>query len=324
MPFPTVIERTGAQSATGVAPEVTFGNPVAATSFLPMTENTMEVDPGWFSPEVMQALRDLHVYNLYGQAHYNGAIAGPFFPTDAAVLLRAAIGTDVVTGTANPWTHTISQANTLGSVTVEKNLGNYQSLQFAGCRIAKLAIKAPTQNEAVNVSYDVMGQSAAILTSPTAVSISQTDVPFVFAEGAVTLGGNARADCGSVQINIDNGMKETYTFSGNHGPSFITPVTLHVSGSLSVVFSSLNDATYGDYTTMVNGTLGALSFSATHPGATGAQLQITCPQVALTKVGHEVKMGDVIMANLSFEASRSFVSGYTIQAILKNSVSTAY
>lgn len=324
MPFPTVIERSGAQSATGSAKESVYGTPVAATTFFPMTENTMEVDPGWFSPEVMQALRDLHVYNLYGQAHYTGAIAGPFFPTDAAQLLVGSIGTDAVTGTANPWTHTISQANLLPSYTIEKNIGNFQSLQFAGCRIAKLSIKCAAQNEPVNVNYDVMGQSAAILSSPTAVSISSTDVPFVFAEGSVTLGGNARADVGSIQIDIDNGMKETYTFSGSHGPSYITPVTLKVSGTLSVVFSSLNDATYGDYTTMVNGTLGALVFSVTHPGGTGAQLQITCPQVVLSKVGQEIKMQDVIMANLTFEASRSFVSGYTIQAILKNSVSAAY
>jgi hypothetical protein len=323
MAYPTITERDGSLSATGIAKEVTFGTPVTATTFLPMLSNTMEVDPGWFSPELMMATRDLHVFNLYGQAVYTGAVAGPFFPSNAATLLAGSIGTDVVTGSANPWTHTISQANTLPSFTIEKNLGNYQSIQFAGCRVGKMTLNVPATNEAANVSYDATGQSAAILTSPTAVTVVN-ESPFVFAEGSLTLFTHARAEVTSASITIDNGLKSTYTFSGNHGPSFITPVTLHVSGSITLTWSSLNDSTYGDFTNLVNGTLGALSISLTHPGATGASLTITCPQVVLSKMTEDVKMTDVIMSNLTFEATKSLSSGYTVQAVLLNAISTAY
>lgn len=322
MAYPTITERDGSLSATGVAKEVTFGTPVAATTFLPMLSNTMEVDPGWFSPELMMATRDLHVFNLYGQAVYTGAVAGPFFPSNAATLMAGSIGTDAVTGTG-PYTHTISQANTLPSFTIEKNLGNFQSIQFAGCRIGKMTLNVPATNEAANVSYDATGQSAAILTTPTTFSVVN-ESPFVFAEGALTLFTHARAEVTSASITIDNGLKSTYTFSGNHGPSFITPVTLHVSGSITLTWSSLNDATYGDFTSMVNGTLGALSLSLTHPGGSGASLTISCPQVVLSKMTEDVKMTDVIMSNLTFEATKSLSSGYTVQAVLVNSVSTAY
>jgi hypothetical protein len=323
MPYPTITERDGSLSATGLAKETTFGTPVAATTFLPMTSNTMEVDPGWFSPELMMATRDLHVFNLYGQAVYTGAVAGPFFPTNAAELMIASIGTDVVTGAGPLYTHTISQANTLPSLTIEKNLGSFQSIQFAGCRIGKMTLNVPATNEAANVSYDATGQSAAILTTPTTVSVTN-ESPFVFAEGSLTLFTHARAEVTSASITIDNGLKSTYTFSGNHGPSFITPVTLHVSGSITLTWSSLNDATYGDFSNMVNGTTGALSLSLTHPGATGASLTITCPQVVLNKMTSDIKMTDVIMSNLTFEATKSLTSGYTVQGVLANSVSTAY
>lgn len=406
MAYPTITERYGSLSATGVAKEVTFGTPVAATAWLPMTGNTMETDPGWFSPEVMEATRDLHVYNLYGQAHYTGAIEGPFFPDNAAVLLAASVGQDAqpgfgVTGTTGagsttlaapsaanattltltagasftnnqiiqvdinntgtpttsecvkitagagttsitvtpaltyshlsgvtvkgviaPFTHTFAQTNSLASLTVEKNLGGFQSLQFAGCRVGKLSLKAPATNEAVSVSYDVTGRAAAILTTPTAVSII-ADVPFVFAEATLTLFSNARNDVSSVQIDIDNGLKETYTYSGQHGPSFITPVTVHASGTITVVFSSLNDATYGDYSNLVTGTLGSLVWTATHPTNNEA-VTITLPQVVLSKLGQDVKMTDVIMSNLTYEATKSLSAGYTIQATLTNNQSTPY
>jgi hypothetical protein len=222
-------------------------------------------------------------------------------------------------------THTISQANTLASLTVEKNLGGYQSLQFAGCRVGKFSVKAPVGNEPVMITADMSGQSVAILTSPTAISVTN-ELPWVFSEASLTLATNARADVTNVQIDIDNGLKETWTYSSNHGPSFITPVSLHVSGTIDVVWSSLNSATYGDFTTMENLTLGALSVSFTHPGGGGYSVTFNMPQVVLSKYGNDVKFDDVIMSSMTFEASRPLTGGsqYSIQAVVLNQVSTQY
>lgn len=406
MPYPTIIEQYGSRSATGGAEELTFGTPVTAVTFLPMTGNTMEVDPGWFSPELMLATRDLHVFNLYGMATYKGTIDGPIFPSNAMMFTAGSIGKDAapgygvtgstptsattlaagitagtntftltsasgysvgsiiqvdtnnpatptttevrkiltlvgVSGTVDstwgyahangaavavvvaPFLHTFAQQNMLPSFTIEKNLGSFQSLQFAGCRIGKMTLKAPTANEPITGTWDLSGQSAAILNSPTAVTVAN-ESPWVFAECAVTLFSNARADVSSFEMTIDNGLKETYTFSGNHGPSFITPVTLHVNGTMTVVWSSLNNGTYGDFTNMVNGTLGALVFTATHPNNLGT-LTVTMPQVVLSKFGNDVKMTDVIMSALTYEATKSLSSGYTIQATLASpTVYTAF
>jgi len=286
--YPTITERPGSESATGLAVESAFGTPVAATTFLPMTTNGMEYDSGWFSPTLMMGDRDKQVFNLQG-------------------------------------THTISQANTLASLTVEKNLGNYQSLQFAGCRVGKFSVKAPVGNEPVMISADMSGQSVAILTSPTAITVTN-ELPWVFSEASLTLDTHARADVTNVTLDIDNGLKETWTYSSNHGPSFITPVSLHVSGTIDVVWSSLNDSTYGDFTTYENLTLGALSVAFTHPGGSGYSVTFTCPQVVLTKYANDVKFDDIIMSSFSFEASRPLTGGsqYTIQAVVVNGVSTAY
>jgi tail tube protein len=323
--FPSITERYGSLSATGLAKESSFGAPITASTWLPMLSNTLEEDPGWFSPGLMMGVRDKQVFNLYGEAKFAGAVTGPLFPSNALELLVASIGTDVVSGAGPTWTHTISQANTLPSLTVEKNIGGYQSLQFAGCRVNKFSVKAPVGNSPVEIAADMMGQSVAVMNSPTAVSVTN-ELPYVFAEASLSLGGNARAEVTNVTLDIENGVKETYTYSGSHGPSFLTPVTLRVSGTVDLVWSSLNAAVYGDFSTMVNGTLGALQVAFTHPGANGYSVALTCPQVALSKYVNDLKLEDVVMTTLSFEASRPLTGGsqYTIGAVVVNGVSAGY
>ncbi len=481
MPFPTITEQYGSLSATGIAKEAVFGTAVAANTFMPMLSNTMEEDPGWFSPDLMQAVRDKQIYNLYGEAKYNGTISGPIFPSNAMELLVASIGVDTAVGygvaaatpttassttvtapitagatsftltsptgfatgqqiaidtgglqeirkisnlagsvvtvadplnfghatlaaavtgaptstlnggvsasaatitvtsgagfalnniiqidinspsgttsseirkitniatnvltldqvttyahltganviiVSSPYTHTINEANRLPSLTVEKNLGNFQSLQFAGCRVNKFDLKAPVGNTAVEMSADMMGQSVAILSTPTAVSVTPNESPFVFAEASLTVYGTARTDVSNTTVSIENGVKETYTYSGQHGPSFLTPVRLHTSGTIDLVWSSLNDATYGDFNRMANGTLGAFSFSLVHP-ASGGTVTVNQPQIALSKFANDLKVDDVIMSSLTYEASKPLTGNtqYTIQATVVNSVYLPY
>jgi hypothetical protein len=323
--FSTITERPGSLSAVGLAKEVTFGSPVTPTTFQPDTDCSIEPDPGWFSPGVMQGVRDKQIYNMYGEAKYTGNIDGPLFPTNGIPLLVYAIGTDAVTGTVAPYTHTVSQANTLSSITVEKNIGGFQSLQFAGCKVGKLTMKCPTGDQAVTMTADVTGRAVAVLDTPTAVSITN-EIPFVFAEGALTAFGNSRAEATNIQIEIDNGLKSTYTFSQQHGPNFITPVTLTVNGSFDVVWDSLDDSTYGDFTTMETGVLGSLNFTLTHPGMGGNSVSITCPQIVLSKYKNDLKLADVVMTTLNFEASRPLTGGsqFTVKAVVTNGQSAAY
>lgn len=479
MAFPTITEKYGSLSATGFAKEAVFGTPVAANTFLPMISNTMEEDPGWFAPHLMQNLRDLQIYNLYGEAKFNGTIHGPIFPSNAIEVLVASIGADsiagwgvygtigtptsttstlativgatsvtvtsptgfvigqeliidtganrearlisnvagsvitvadafsnphasgaaVVTGTTTtlsapvtaptssvtvtsaagivanttfvqidvntvsgvktsevrkvtnvvtntltldtplsfnhatgaqviivttPYAHTINEQNTLPSLTVEKNIGGFQSLQFAGCRTNKFDLKAPVGNTAVEMSMEMMGRSVAVLDNPTPVTVTN-ELPYVFAEANLSIFGTLRTEVSNVGITIENGLKETYTYSNFTGPSFITPVTLHTSGNIDLVFSSLDDATYGDFTKMANGTLGSFNFSLIHP-ASGGTITITQPQVVLNKYANDLKMEDVVMSTLSYEATRplSGTNQYTVQAVVTNSVYLPY
>jgi len=406
--FPAITEADGALSVTGMAKEVGgYGVPAVATNFLPNTGNTMEVDPGWFSPTLMMGIRDKQVYNLQGEESHAGALDGPIFPSNAMPLLVASIGADGlpgagVTGAAAtsatvitaavtagtntftlsspsgyavgsyiqldvngtgptttsecrliktlsgssgtvdtnwvyghlvnapvhvvtaPFTHSISQQNSLPSLTVEKNIGNVQSLQWAGSRVNKLDLKMPVGNEACSLTADMMAQSVAILDTPTGVNVTP-ELPFVFTEASVSFYGSQRFESANLTVSIDNALKGTWTYSGNHGPSFITPISLHVSGSLDMVWSSLDSSTYGDFNRMYNQTLGVLNVTLAHP-ASGGSIALQIPQIALSKYANDLKAEDLIMSSLTWEASRPQTGSslYTIAATVINSVWTAY
>lgn len=250
-------------------------------------------------------------------------VSGTTFTLDQPLTYSHLTGVAVI-GVVAPYTHTIQQANSLPSLTVEKNIGGYQSLQWAGCRVNKFDLKAPVGNTAVEMTADMMAQSVAVMDTPTPISIVN-EAPFVFAEATLTAFGSARYEAANVQLSIENGLKETYTYSGSHNPSFITPMMLHVTGTVDVVWDSLDDATYGDFNRLKNQTTGAMVFTLAHPASAGT-ITITQPQVVLSKFGNDLKPEDVVMSALTFEASRplSGSSQYTIQASIVNSAYLPY
>jgi len=245
-------EKYGSLSATGVAKETIFGTPVAATTTIPTASNTMVSDPGLFYPDLMQAIRDKQVYPLQGEEKDAGAITAPLFPSNGMTMLVGSVGADVVTG-AGPYTHTVTPGTTLPSFTVEKNIGNFQSLQFAGSRVSKLQIKGAMGNKEAEMTADIVSQSVSILTTPSAIVVAN-ESPFVAAEFALSYGGYSIGQATNFQLDIENGLKETYTFNGTHQLQFLTPASLKVSGSFDVVFDVLNNNVVTGFTYTTTGT----------------------------------------------------------------------
>lgn len=471
----TVVERYGSLSATGGAREATFGTPLTPTTFLPMTGNELQLDPGLFSPKVMFGQRDVNTFPLFGQYKNAGGITGPLFPTNGALFIPGSIGPDAsvgygvaaatpttatsntlngattagattvvltsatgfvagqqvavdvgylqeirkiasvatntltlsdaltfahasgvaaVTGTTTstlngatsanattitvtsgagftvnniiqvdvntvagvatsevrkitniatnvltldsaltyahgngsnviivsaPYTHQIQQANLLSAFTVEKNLGGFESLQFAGSRVGKLSVTATATDAEATVAIDMVAKSVAVLATPTAISITN-ETPFVFAEATVSLFGNTVLQASTFSIDIDNGLKSTYTMNATHNLNFLTPVTRHVSGKIDVVFTSLDDAAWGYFNLMTAGTTGALTLALVHP-TTGGSVMFYMPKVLLKMVPDSVKFEDVIMTSLEYEV---FLNLATLQTISATVVDQTY
>jgi hypothetical protein len=306
-----------------VGKETTFGTAVTPDSFIPFSGNTMNVDPGFFMPDTMVGTRDVGVFPLYGQEKDIGAIDAPIFPTNGIELLVYAVGTDSeVSGSGGLYTHTITQATNLASVTVEKNIGGTQSLQFAGARVGKYSVKAAATDTEAMFTADMTAQSYAILDNPSAVSFVQ-ESPFVFAEYQLEWNGGYLTQSSNFTLDIDNGIKATYTFNNFHEAQFITPTVLRVSGTFDVVWDSLDSAQYGYFSQMENQVDAALNLSLIHP-ASGGLITFTMPHVRLTKDVIDPKVADVVMETISWTAHRSIGVPSTIGLTIQNSRSSAY
>jgi hypothetical protein len=243
------------------------------------------------------------------------AVATNTLTLDVALAYNHANAANVIL-VAAPYFHYIQQANTLSSLTVEKNLGGYDSLQFAGCRVNKLGISMNATNTEGTLTADLIAKSVAILDSPSAIAITN-ESPWVFAESTVTFFGQVVAQAINIQINIENGVKETYTFNSSHNPQFLTPVTRAITGKMDIVFTSLDDATWGYFSQMESGTTGSLLLSFAHP-ATGGNMSIYLPKVVLGKTPDSVKMEDIITTSLEWTAFLNISTLQTINATLLN------
>jgi len=123
--MPTAVTaKWGSMSDTGAARESAsaYGTPVLPSSFFPMTGNSLNLDPGLFSPKVMFGHREEYSFPLYGQYKNSGTVAGPIFPTNAALFIPGAIGPDAqagygVTGTAGTGSTTLAANIVAGTST---------------------------------------------------------------------------------------------------------------------------------------------------------------------------------------------------------------
>lgn len=402
-------EKTGTFSATGIGKETTFGVAVPRTNWAPMVGNTMEVDPGHFSPPVIVGQPDADIFSLYGQEKNAGAVDMPIFPTNGVPFLVYALGgTDTVTGSSpGGFTHTISERGTgqPPSFTLEKIVGGTQSLVFAGCKVGKYQIKGQATDTEATATVDLIAQSVRIGTNPgvsgltggspqtlpqatitlsaaptgapttgiayivtsvgteivnytgvsgstltgctggtgiasagAAVTFSATmgtpsyvnEAPYVFADFTLTWAGGQLSQAGNFTLDIETGLKPTYTFNGSHEAQFITATMIKASGSFDVVWDNFNNADslgYDFYQQIMEFQNGAspvaLNFNLVHPN-TSYGISLSMPNVYLSKSQHPVKLGDVVMETLDFVGYRPPGAAYTIQAAIVNGVSSAY
>jgi hypothetical protein len=240
----------------------------------------------------------------------------------SVATLDTALGFDHLTAAAvkrvqSPYTHTVVPGAGLKSFTVEKNLGGYESLKFTGAKVNKLGVQMQASNQEVTASWDMMAQAAAVQTTPTAITVVN-ESPYVFAEGAATLFGTAASQVSSFDLSVENGLKDTYTFNSSHNVQFLTPTTLKVSAKVDLVFTSLDDTDWGYWTKMVNGTEGALSLALTHPAGAGG-ITFAMPRATIRTYGEAVKMEDVILTTLNFDAFLDFTTMRTFTTTIINS-----
>ncbi len=319
--------------------------------------------------------------------------SGPYTLTVPAIPVAVA-SSAVAQNAVAPFYHNVVQANSLPSLTIEKNVGGYESLFFTGARVGKYSLKCQASDTEAAFTADVTAkgcvpsfasgstpisttlattalvQGTVYTSVTTAASVTVTqgqwlriinasvapytsqfvcassnytgttvpvdgfvanaaypvttttitnappttpinvinELPFIFAEANVLASGWASANIAqitNVQMDIDNGLKPTYTMNNTHDLQFLTPVTRHITGQFDVVFTSYDDPNWGFFNDIANQVGSSLVFQFVHPQGANANwgVQFTLSNIQMGKYSDAIKLTDVVMSTINYEAN---------------------
>jgi hypothetical protein len=177
-------------------------------------------------------------------------------PADFGLFAYAALGATAVTGTAAPYTHTNTPANSPPYLTVWKNIGNGLIIdQYNDVRVSTLEISGGA-GQAVACKADFMGLGAVMGATDNTTAVVSDD-PFTYPEVAFSLGGSVPATTEQFTITINNNA-DFIQADNSLTPYDVVLGRLEVTGSFTYLLQS--DA---DYRSFHTGTSGGTAMSTT-------------------------------------------------------------
>lgn len=325
----------------GVAQETTPGTSVAPAFFFKFLNDNL-------TPQQQIAyfrdgnVRDLTVA-LKETFHHQGSLQHLVYVNEGAAMLAYAMGADSIVGAGDPYTHTLTLADTLPYLSVEKGYFETQAggLQLVdrlvSCKVTKLTIEGAAGKE-ILFTPEIIGTTSEFKgTTPTAQSFTDTPAtqgPWMFHQSVFTFTSGFGSDyatiAGQVQnfkITLDNQVQAVY------GPNSLVPIGLienarEVDLEFSVVFNTNDgyvDAFFnGGTSPSATITTGSFTIKGTIAAAPEHSMQLVC---ALADVNmYDVRLdpnAKLAVAKFTCKVRRNG-STYPLAAVVKNAQSTAY
>lgn len=307
----------------GFAKQASKGTGVAPTTFLRLSaaESLEQVQDVL---EVRSLKADREIDAIYKTSHKPGGAfqtyARPFL---GAELLAYCLGNDSITAN-DVTTHTITRANTIPWISIEKQLDNVE--RFIDCKINQIVING-TSGQPVTMDISFMACGAAIQGSP-ATDVYETDEPFMFYDGTYTLDSGAITTITAFTITINNNLIEDQTTSYKRDDILEGPFDVKVSMTLKFEASeTLYSAVYFGGSTALTDVLDTGNFTvdlAYGSGASERELKFALPQLIHTTItGKNLDpMTKAVYINLSSTAVKGSSEIITVTA--KNSETGDY
>lgn len=198
----------------------------------------------------------------------------------------------------------VPDANTYRTLTIEKNLAGIGSQQFANGIISKANFKFATKDTG-RATYDFIASTDTSIAATT--PSFQNSFPLALNNYGLTVSAVSDNSIASFEIDIDNGGKEIWTFSGQNLPTTTLPASRAVSGKWTNVAQNLNF-----YNDLGAATLLPLVFTATQGSNS---LAFTLPNVVIDKGSLPLKIGDALMYDISFKSPHDNTAGNSISAL---------
>lgn len=225
---------------------------------------------------------------------------------DGTAVVADAAGDDITFTPQGKSVYIPTSAHTRDYWTIEHNFADItQSEQFTDCVLASMNVKLPATGMAT-VEFPVLGldmdtSTAAYFTTPTAVSSGDI---LAAVNGAVYVNGTAVALITSMDINVNGNASSVGGVVGSNVAPDITPGSIAVSGSMTVL---LQDATMRDY--FVNETeVSVVCAFTTNNTATAGFQTYTMPVVKVGGAGKDDGEKGIVMS-MPFTALENTAGG---------------
>ena len=300
----------------GFGVETTQGTPETPTGFMPIRQPKPQ--------DVLKYVPDTgnrgYAAQTYGE--YLGVVSstydfdGDFYPTSTVNLLANVMGTDTVTGTAVPYTHTLTLAATPGTLTVsDYYVAGFR--QWPGVKVEKLAIKF-TPDAGVTYTATCLGWPSVSGTAPTTWTFA-TQPFFLGWEAALTLNNVSTLSLTEATITIARQKSEVLFSAQNSNAPFDTFVGL-MEATWDLTFYMEADT---QYVLALTEQQIPVQLAFTIPGSGGDTLTFTSSAVQFTKPTI-VRSQEYVEVTLSGTGIYNATDHGPIQAVATNSVATAF
>lgn len=216
----------GAESVVGTAVVPTVSVPVLPSDGVKIEEEAVGVNAIDTSPALNKDF-------VKGVREYNGAFEMNAYPQAIGYVLNSALGTDAPTLVASETTvykHTITEAVTKPSVTIEQKIGTITN-RFAGF-IASGFTLTIEKGQPVKFAFNGKGMSVA---SATAITASyETSKVFDWTDVvSITLGGTDVKDAiESITVDYTNGLQSFHGLSGDSDPAQLYVENSEATGTI--------------------------------------------------------------------------------------------
>lgn len=318
---------TGSAAHLGLAPEATWGTPVAAATYIPI------ISENW-NTEIEQIMDEGLKGNFAEGEEYSGAafsggdVVFDARPTLLGHILRGVLGVPTTTGTG-PYTHTFVPRTTdfhadcpLNPYTLEifRDLG--QSHQYAGAVFNTLRLEFGAAQKLLRATLSGLSKGKPTAIAKTTPSY-ETNEPLkwrqlAFKLGDTIAGATALAYLESFGLTINNGL-EGVELSGSAADDAIGKIARNARRVIDfqATFALPNLTEYDKF---LAGTYRAFDITFTVDANTS--LQIKLPRVKYQAFPIPVGGPGRLSVQVTGKAKYSTTDTYDIQAILKNATAS--
>lgn len=310
----------------------TQGSPTAPSTFFQYTAESIKpsLNPAYYRSGASQQLQ----FSVVNSFQHSGTWKFPLTSNAGSqVLWGATGGTDSVSGSGDPYTHSWGLRNDLAWFTVERAFADQHYIErIQDCKFNGIKLEGK-QSDIVWCTPDIMGSYSPEQGSPATV-VYDADPPFMMRDGQFAINGVAANSVFTVvgfSIDIKRNVKPSYTT--HPYPDFMLPTAREIDVTIDLLFDTTNAQTWyrnimkagGTTTPSKNTYIGNLTVTIDPAATPDHQIQIVIP--ALTQITADTPLNinaEVQMLNITGKAQRPSGGGDEITFSSKNLTASSY